>query len=139
MLAGVKRGVPGLLALAVLAGCSGDDSQGDPPPARGAPREVAGTIDRLEHATKGRRFAAICNQLLSDEARERAGGGDCIRLLRSTAGDVRRPQITILSIRVEGARASVRVRSTAEGQGPVEETLQLVRVGDGYRIEALDG
>jgi hypothetical protein len=139
MLAGVKRGLHGLLALAVLAGCSSDDSESDPPPAKGAPREVAQVIERLEEATRQRDFAAICKELLTQEARERAGGGDCIRLLRSTAADVRRPRISVLSIQIEGDRADVRVRSTAEGQGSVQETIRLVREGDGYRIAALDG
>jgi hypothetical protein len=44
-----------------------------------------------------------------------------------------------LSIRVEEGRADVRVRSTAEGQGSVQETIRLVREGEGYRIAALDG
>ena len=139
MLAGVKRGLCGLLALGVLAGCSGGDSEGDPPPAEGAPRQVAEAIDRLERATRRRDFAEICDELLSKEARERAGGGDCTRLLRSTAGDVRSPDITVLSIRIEGDRADVRVRTTADGQAPVDETIQLVREGDGYRIAALEG
>ena len=139
MLAGVKRGLCGLLALAVLAGCSSGDSEGDPPPAEGEPRQVAEAIDRLERATRRHDFAAICDELLAKEARDRAGGEDCIRLLRSTAGDVRGPDITVLSIRIDGDRADVRVRTTAEGQAPVDETVQLVREGDGYRIAALEG
>lgn len=139
MLAGVKRGLTGLLALAVLAGCSSGDSESDPPPAEGAPRQVAETIDRLERATRGRDFATVCDRLLTKAARDRAGGSDCIRLLRSTAGDVSQPDIRVLSIRIEGERADVRVRSTAEGQGAVDETIQLVREGDGYRIAALEG
>jgi len=139
MLAGVKRGLSGLLALAVLAGCSGDDSGAEPPPAEGASRQVLEAIDRLERATLRGDFAAICDRLLTPEARERAGGGDCIRLLRSTGAEVRRPDIRVLSIRIDGERADVRVRTTAEGQAPVGETIELVREGDGYRIAALDG
>jgi len=139
MLAGVKRGLPGLLVLAVLAGCSSDDSESDPPPAEGVPVQVAEAIDRLEQATRRRDFAVICRKLLTTEARERAGGDDCVRLLRSTAGDVRRPAISIVSIDISGDRAEVRVRSTARGQAPVEETIQLVREGEGYRIAALEG
>jgi len=139
MLAGVKRGLSGLLSLVVLSGCAGGDSGSDPPPAEGAPRAVTETIDRLERATIQRDFAAICDELLTSEARERAGGGDCIRLLRSTGAEVRRPEIRVLSIQIDGDRADVRVRTTAAGQAPVEETIQLVREGDGYRIAALDG
>jgi len=135
----VKRGLPGLLALTMLAGCSSGDSESEPPPAEGAPRQVAELIDRLERATRSRDFEAICGELLAKEARERAGGPDCVRLLRSTASDVRSPEIRVLSIRIDGDRANVRVSSRAEGQGPVEETIQLVRDGDGYRIAALEG
>lgn len=139
MLAGVKLGLTALLALAALAGCSGGGGEADPPPAKGAPKAVAAAIDRLERAAQRRDFAGICRDLLAADARERAGGGDCAQLLRSTAGDVRQPQIRVLSIEIEGDRADVRVISRAEGQSPVQETIQLVREGDEYRIAALEG
>ena len=137
MLARVKCGLTGLLVMAALAGCSSGDGGSDPKPAEGAPKAVGEAIDRLERSTARRDFAAICDDLFAEAARERAGGDDCAQLLRSTAGDIREPSIRVLSIRFDGEKADVRVSSSAEGQPGVEETIQLSRDGEEYRIEAL--
>lgn len=128
-----------MLALAVLGGCSDEEPQRDAPPAEGVPRQVGEVIERFETASKVRDFGTICEDLLSVDARERAGGADCERLVRSTAGDVRRPEIEVLSIRISGDRAEARVRSTAEGQDPIEDTIRLTREDGSYRIAALGG
>ena len=128
-----------MLALAVLGGCSDDEQGADPPPAEGVSRQVGEVVERLEAASRLRDFETICEDLLSAGARERAGGADCEGLVRSTAGDVRRPEIEVLSIRISGDRADARVRSTAEGQDPIEDTIRLVREDGGYRIAALGG
>ena len=137
MLAGVNRRLTGLIVVAALAGCSSGDEGDEPKSAKGAPKAVGEAIDRLERAAVGRDFGVICNDLFTDDARERAGGDDCAKLLRATTKEIREPAIRVLSIRVEGDTADVRVRSSAEDQGAVEETIELVRDGQEYRIEAL--
>ena len=132
----MRRGSAFLLVTAVLAGCnSGSDDAAKP--ATGAAKEVTETVVALESATRARDFKRICDELLSRAAKERAGGSDCRQLVRSTAGDVRRPKITPLSIRVRGDRADVRVRTTARGQSAIEDTIQLVRERGSWRIAAL--
>jgi len=113
------------------------EPESDPRPAGGASQQVAKTVDRLERASQRRDFEVICDELLTEEARERAGGADCTRLLRLAAGDVRRPELTVLTIRIERDRAEVRVRSTASGQRPAKETIHLLREDGRYRISAL--
>ena len=122
----------------MLSGCSGG-SDDDPKPIEGAPKEVTEAVAALEAATRERDFQRICDELLARAARKRAGGEDCAELLRSTAGDVRRPKISPLSIRVRGERADVRVRTTARGQAAIEDTIRLVREGGRWRIAALAG
>jgi len=125
-----------MLAMAALAGCnSGSDDKAKP--AAGATKEVTETVAALQTATQAGDFERICDDLLSRAAKKRAGGTDCAELVRSTAGDVDRPRITPLSIRVRGDRADVRVRTTARGQSAIEDTIQLVREGDSWRIAAL--
>ncbi len=127
-----------VLALALLLGGSGD-SDDDPQPITGPGKQVADVVTRLELATRRRQFAVVCDELFTRAARVRAGGRDCVRLLRSTAKDVRRPRIRLLSVRIDGRRAEARVRTLAEGQTAVEETIDLLREGGGYRIAALRG
>jgi hypothetical protein len=122
--------------MAAIAGCDGG-SNGNAKPAAGAPKEVTETVAALQTATQARDFRRICDELLSRDAKKRAGGRVCTQLVRSTAGDVRRPKITPLSIRVRGDRADVRVRTTARGQSAIEDTIRLVREDGSWRIAAL--
>ena len=132
----MRRETALVLAIAVLSGCS--DGSGDAPkPIEGAPKEVTQAVAGLEVAIRDRDFKRICGELFSRSARERAGGEDCAQLVRSTAGNVRRPKISQLSIRVRGDRADVRVRTTAQGQAAIEDTIRLVRERDSWRIAAL--
>jgi len=118
------------------SGCSlgGDD---EPKPASGTAAQVAAAVDRLEGAVEQRDFAAICNQLFTAKARQRAGGDDCVRQLRSAAEGVKRPRIEIQRIDVEDDRATVKVRTQAEGQALVSDELLLRRERLRWLIEAL--
>jgi hypothetical protein len=124
------------IAMLAPVGCSlGADEE--PQPASGAPAQIAATVDRLERAVAGRDFATICDELFTASARRRAGGDDCVPLLRSAAADVRRPSIEVKAIDVEGTRATVEVRTAAERQARVTDRLQLRRQGTRWLIEAL--
>jgi hypothetical protein len=118
------------------SGCSlgGDD---EPKPASGAAAQVAATVDRLERAVADGDFATICNQLFTARARQRAGGDDCVRQLRSAAEGLKRPRIEIQRIEVKDNRALARVRTEAEGQALVSDELVLRREGGRWLVEAL--
>lgn len=133
----MKLAFVGLLAAGLLGGCSGGGDQADPKPAKGAPKQVAQVIARLERATAARDFATVC-ELLSSAARKRAGGERCEASLRSPGRGVRGPSIRVLSIRIEADRATARVRTEADGQAPVDETIKLVRENGKYLIAALE-
>jgi hypothetical protein len=132
----IRPSAAALAACAALAGCSlgGDE---EPEPIAGTPKEIAATVQELERASRARDWDAICDDLFSAAARDRAGGRDCARLLRETAGDVRRPEIRLLSIDIEKDRARARVRTRSAGQAPAEDTVVLVREQGEWRIEAL--
>ncbi len=135
----MKRRLTAVALALVLGGCSGDERKVDPKPIEGASKQVAAAVKRLEQATAKRNFKAICTRLFTPEARARAGGKDCAKLLRSTASDVRRPRIRVLSIRIRGERAEARVRTRASGQEPLDETIVLMRRRGRYLIAALAG
>ena len=123
---------------ALLLGRPGDSGD-EPRPITGPGKQVADVVTRLELATRRRQFEVVCEELFTRAARTRAGGGSCVRLLRTTAEDVRRPRIRLLAVRIDGNRAEARVRTLAEGQAAVEETIDLLREGGRYRIAALRG
>ena len=126
-------------AVLTLSACSlGADEEA--PRASGQPAEIAAVVQRLERATAERDWAAVCVDLFTAAARERAGGPDCARLLGEAAADVRRPEIEIRGIRVrEGGRASVDVRTRASGQETVSNVLELRNENGEWRVEALSG
>jgi hypothetical protein len=130
------RVVSAFLAAIALAGCSlGEDEE--PEAVSGAAKQVAGTIDRLERATRAGDWAGICKDVFSKTAMERAGGRDCARLLREQAQDVRRPEIHVVSIELKGDRAQVHVRTRSAGQALAEDTVVLVRENGEWRIDSL--
>jgi hypothetical protein len=134
-----RAGLTGLIALLGFAGCSlgADEERGSTEPARGAPKEVAATVKALERAVRARDWRAICDDLFTPSARRRAGGRDCPRLVRSSAGELRSPRIQLLAIELRRGRAEARVRTRARGQAPLTDTITLRRARGGYLIEAL--
>jgi hypothetical protein len=122
--------------LLASSGCSlgGDD---DPKPASGPPAQIAQTVDRLERAVATRDYETICNQLFTAAARKRAGGSGCARQLRSAAEGVKHPSIEIQAIEVKGDRATVKVKTRAQGQARVSDELRMRREGGRWLVEAL--
>jgi hypothetical protein len=119
---------------AFLTGCLGADEEAVP--ARGAARDIAGVVDRLERATAAGDFATVC-ELFTAAARERAGGEDCERLTRSAGEGIARPGIEMKSIDIRADAARVEVTTRAAGQAEVPAVLELRREGGAWRVEAL--
>jgi hypothetical protein len=120
---------------AFLTGCLGADEEAEP--ARGAARDIAGVVERLERATAGRDFGTVCEELFTAAARERAGGEDCERLTRSAAEGIAQPEIEMESIHIQADAARVEVTTRAAGQAEVPSVLQLRRERGKWRVEAL--
>jgi hypothetical protein len=128
-----------LLGCLALSSCSLGGGEAAPKPIRGAPRKIAAVVAALDRATRDRDYASICNELFTRAARGRAGGRDCERLMRSTARDVRRPSVELVSIRVKKGGAEARVRTRAAGQALLEDVIVLRLERGRYRIEGLGG
>jgi hypothetical protein len=120
---------------AFLTGCLGADEEAQP--ARGAARDIAGVVERLERATSNRDFGTVCDDLFTTAARERAGGEDCERLTRSAAEGIARPRIEMKSIHIRAGAARVEVTTRAAGQAEVPSVLELRREAGAWRVEAL--
>jgi hypothetical protein len=129
-----------MVAIALLGatGCSlgADQEKGSKTPVKGAPAEVATTIRALDRAVRARDWRAVCG-LFTPSARPRAGGRDCARLVRSSAGDLRGARIELLAIDLTRGGAQARVRTRASGQRPLTDTITLRRAGGAYRIDSL--
>jgi hypothetical protein len=127
------------MATIVMLAPSGCSLGADEEPKRvsGEAAEVAVTVKRLERAVEQKDFETICEQLFTAKARERAGGEECARQLRSAAEGLEQPSIEIERIDLNKDRATVRVRTDAEGQASVTDELELRRQGGRWLVDAL--
>jgi hypothetical protein len=129
------RGILGpVLALAcalVLAGC-GDSGPGDE-------EQVRATVSAFARATAAKDYTALCDRVLAPKLIEEVEqiGLPCEVALEQGLGEVEDPRLTIGKIAVEDDRATVEVRTSAAGQEPSRDTLELERVGESWRISSL--
>ena len=119
-----------LLACAV-AGC-GDDGPSDE-------EQIRSTLSEFQRATEERDYPALCDRILAPKLIETVEqiGLDCEDALAKGFEDVQNPRLSVGAITVDGDGATAQVRSSAAGQEPSEDTLELVRVDDGWRIASL--
>ena len=130
MLRAVGRPFVALLVCGLTVSACGGPSESE---------RVHETVEAFGRATAAKDYQRLCDQLLAPELVEEveSAGLPCELALRRGLGDVESPTLTIGRIEVRGDRATAQVRSAAAGQEPSEDTLQLVRVGDSWRIASL--
>jgi hypothetical protein len=131
MLRPVRRPIAAVLAVsAVFAGCGDGPSDVD---------RVHAVVDAFGKASAGKDYQRLCDELLAPKlvSEVEAAGLPCEVALKQGLGEVSSPQLTIGEIKVSGDSATADVRSSAKGEKPSRDTLQLVRVKDSWRIASL--
>jgi len=133
MLRGVRPRPLAVCALLVpaLAGC-GDAGPGDE-------AQIRGALDEFRRATAAKDYAALCERVLAPKliATVEQIGLECEMALQKAFEDVKEPRISVGTVTVDGDTATAEVRSSAEGQRPSEDTVELVRVDGRWRIASL--
>jgi hypothetical protein len=120
-----------VVAACALAGCgeSGPTEE----------QRIRAALAEFGRATAERDYRALCDRILAPalvEAVERVGL-TCELALQKGFEDVEDPRLTVGAVDVSGDRATAEVRSSATGQPPSQDTVELVRVGDGWRVASL--
>jgi hypothetical protein len=131
MLRGVRRPLAALLALAgTLCACGGGPSDTD---------RVRTVVEGFGQATAAKDYQRLCDQLLAPKlvTTVEEQGLPCEVALKQGLGEVEAPKLTIGTVNVRGDAATVDVRSTAAGEAPSRDTLELVRVNDAWYIASL--
>jgi hypothetical protein len=120
-----------VVLLLLVAGC-GD--QGPTPE-----EQVRSTVAEFGRATAAKDYQALCDRILAPDLVEevKSIGLPCEVALRQGLGDVRDPKLTIGRVRVDGERASAEVRTSAAGQEPSRDTLELLNDDGTWRISSL--
>ena len=119
------------LALLVLVGC-GEDA---PAPEQ----QVRSTVAEFGRATAAKDYRTLCDRLLAPSLIEEVEsiGLPCEEALRRGLGRVRDPRLTIGRVEVRDDQASVQIRTSAAGEEPSEDTLELVNVDGTWKISSL--
>jgi len=130
MLRGVRYLAPALVLL-ILAGC-GD--QGPTPE-----EQVRTTVAEFGRATAAKDYTALCDHILAPELIEdvESIGLPCERALKQGLGDVKDPRLTIGRIEIRDHKASAEIRTSAVGEEPSRDTLELVNVDGVWKISSL--
>jgi hypothetical protein len=127
----VRRAAIALLA-AALVGCGAGPSDEE---------QVRDTVTELARATEAKDYQALCDRILAPSliAEVREVGLPCEVALQQALGEVEKPRLTVGRITVDGERAKAEVRTSAAGQEPSQDVVELQRVDDDWRITALAG
>jgi ketosteroid isomerase-like protein len=127
----VRRLLVALLPAAVaLCACGSGPSEEE---------RVRATVDAFRKATAAKDYDKLCKQILAPAlvAKINAAGLPCEVALQKGLGSVKDPKVTIGAIAVHGDTATASVLTTAVGQKPSRDTLQLTKVKGDWRLASL--
>jgi len=120
-----------VLAVCALAGC-GDSGPTDE-------QQIRTALAEFERATAERDYQALCDRVLAPKLIEtvRQIGLPCELALQKGFEDVEDPRLTVGTVTVDDDEATAEVRSSAAGQSPSQDTVELVRVDGKWRVASL--
>ena len=120
------------LALALALGGCGDSGPTDE-------EQVRATLTSFSRATAAKDYQALCDRLLAPSliADLKKIGLPCEIALQQGLGDVKQPRLIVGDVKVEGKKATAQVKTSAEGQAPSSDTVELERTDKGWRISSL--
>ena len=121
-----------LAALAVaIAGCGESEPTEED--------QVRATLTAFSRATAAKDYQALCDRLLAPSLISdlKKIGLPCEIALQQGLGDVRQPRLIVGQVTVRGKTAVAEVQTTAEGEAPSKDSVDLVRTAAGWRIASL--
>jgi hypothetical protein len=117
--------------VAVLSGCGENEPTDE--------EQVRTTLTAFSRATAAKDYQALCDKLLAPSLISdlKKIGLPCEIALQQGLGDVRQPRLIVGQVTVRGKTAVAEVRTTAEGEAPSKDTVELERTEAGWRIASL--
>ena len=117
--------------VAVLTGCGENEPTDE--------EQVRTTLTAFSRATAAKDYQALCDKLLAPSLISdlKKIGLPCEIALQQGLGDVRQPRLIVGEVTVRGKTAVAEVRTTAEGEAPSRDTVELERTDAGWRIASL--
>ena len=127
----MRRAVAALALLVALAGCGSSGPTDE--------QQVRATLTAFNRATAAKDYQALCDRILAPSliADLKKIGLPCEIALQQGLGDVQEPRLLVGAVTVKGKTATAQVRSSAQGQAPSSDTIQLEHTDEGWRIASL--
>ncbi|HEY6762894.1 MAG TPA: hypothetical protein VI318_25550 [Baekduia sp.] len=126
-----------VLLVVALAGCGADEEHPNAGPS--AEDQVRTAVAKFGIATQKKDYQQICDQLLSRTLVDKieAVGLPCEGALQRGLGDVRSPTLEITEVSISKGKALVSIHTTAAGQQPSDDALELVQENGRWKIASL--
>ena len=120
-----------VVCVAVLPGCGESEPTDE--------EQVRTTLTAFSRATAAKDYQALCDRLLAPSLISdlKTIGLPCEIALQQGLADVRQPRLIVGQVTVKGKTAVAEVRTTAEGEAPSKDTIELKRTDAGWRIASL--
>ena len=129
----MRRLLPLSAVVLLLAACGGDDGPTDE-------QQVRETLRTFATAVETRDYQTLCDEVFAPKLLEglQQIGLPCEIAMRTSLGEVEEPRLTVGEVTVDGTRATAEVRTSAKGQPPSTDTLELAEIEDRWRVTDLD-
>jgi hypothetical protein len=121
-----------LLAFA-LPGCGGRTPSDE--------EQVRAVLATFARSVENGDYQRLCDDVFAPKLLDGLAGIGlpCEVALRNSLGEVKDPRLTVGGVRVRGDKATADIRTSAEGQPPSSDTLELQRVDGKWKVSALGG
>jgi hypothetical protein len=115
----------------VIAGCGEKEPTDE--------EQVRTTLTSFSRATAAKDYQKLCDKLLAPSlvADLRKIGLPCEIALQQGLGDVRQPRLIVGTVTVNGKTAVAEVQTSAQGEAPSKDSIELERTDAGWRIASL--
>ena len=118
-------------AVVAAAGC-GDRTPSDE-------EQVRDLLATFSRSVEKRDYQTLCDDVLAPSLLNglEGIGLPCEVALRNSLGQVSEPRLTVGAVKVTGAKASAEVRTSAQGQQPSSDTIELVKIDGAWKVSDL--
>lgn len=126
--------VLGIAVVAAVAGGCGGRTPSDE-------EQVRDVLATFARAVEGRDYQRLCEDVFAPKLLTglRSIGLPCEVALRNSLGEVQEPRLTVGRVAIKGDAATAEIRTSASGQDPSSDTLELARVDGSWKVSALGG
>jgi hypothetical protein len=116
---------------AALAGCGARTPSDE--------EQVRDVLATFARSVEKRDYQRLCDDVFAPKLLSglQSIGLPCEVALRNSLGEVSEPRLTVGRVAVRGEKATAEVKTSAAGQDPSSDTVELARVDGSWKVSAL--